>query len=487
MEYRFWHLILTFFIFITGKSLLASEVVLSPQEVIEQIVTTSSEVELIKLNESSSLTNVDKAYAGLDWLFESSIHYEDSKEVNLSAIKNEKDETLSYNLGFNKMFSTGTKIDFSANRQSRRSILNPFIANNNPGFSSSRTADLLSLSLSQELWRNAFGVNFHKSIHSGRLNATVANFKKLEDLEELTLQALKLYWDTFVAKESLLASLSSQKRFEELTNIIRSKAKLGYSNPGELNISLAELEEKNQKVKKDSVVYLEKTRELFRLLKKEVPQELTFKINKEILPPEDLPSYDLNELRSIKALIMNFEILDNSLKIKKNNYQPQLQLIAAASYTGADETPEEAWSQALGGDKPIYSIGLNLNIPIYSRSTEGELKETMFERDKIQVQLKINKDKLRNQILSLHDLVNANYMIAQSYFKSFEFRKKAAQQIERAFRQGRSDINTLVQTYNALSDTETKKIRSLGDYHVSINSLAAALDLLVKSQFKEIH
>ncbi|MCB0357557.1 MAG: TolC family protein, partial [Bdellovibrionales bacterium] len=449
---------------------------------INQILESRREVKNIKILRKTGEALKEKSFEGLDWNFTSSVGYEDSEEVNLQAFKNEKDETLTYSLGMDKMFSSATTLSIKFDRQSRDSELNPLISTNNPTFGNARTADKLTVNISQELWRNAFGANTRRKLNSGSLEERKANFNSLEKLEDLTLEALKLYWDTFVAKESLKASLEAQKRFEKLTKTIGSKAKLGYSNPGELNIPLAELEEKKQQVKIDSAKYLEKSRELFRMLQQPMPNELNFTASTALAEPNNLPDYKIDELRKIEILNMDLVITENKLKNKVSENQPQLQFVASAAYSGADTKPGEAWSEALSGDKPIYAVGLNLNLPLYSKFNRGSIKELNYNLEKNKIELNIEKEKLQNEINNLQDTVNANYLIAQSYSKSYVYRKDAAVEIEKAFRQGRSDISILVQTYNALSMTETQKIKSIGDYHIALNQLAATLDLLIKSE-----
>ena len=75
-------------------------------------------------------------------------------------------------------------------------------------------------------------------------------------------------------------------------------------------------------------------------------------------------------------------------------------------------------------------------------------------------------------------------MIAESSVQSLSHRSKAAKEVERSFRQGRIDINFLIQTFNSLSDAETKKIRAVGAYHMALNRLAALRDELISDDGK---
>ncbi|MCB9026285.1 MAG: TolC family protein [Bdellovibrionaceae bacterium] len=487
MESRFWHIAIVSALLLQTQVGLGEVLQLSPQEVINQVIEQSLEVQDIELATQAQKSAEDKSYSGLDWGLESAVSYIDSREVNLQAFTNEQDKTLSYNLGLNKTFLTGTMISVNFQRQSRQSVLNPLVTTNNPSFANARTADRLSVNLSQDLWQNAFGKNFQRAVESGAMLSSKADLNKLEQLEELTLQTLKTYWSTYVAKENLKSSLAAKQRFEDLTKTVRSKTRLGYSNPGELNISLAELEEKKQKVKRDSALFIEKMRELFRLLNKPLPEDLQFSVNKDIPSPQELPKHQIDKLREIEIINLNLKIAENNLLVKKNKYQPELKISAEATFTGADEKPQESWRETLGGDRPVYSTGLTLKVPLQSRSLQGEIKELLYTRDKTRIELKIAEDKLKNKIANLYDNVMANYMIAKSFEESHAFRQKAASEIEKAYRQGRSDISVLVQAFNALSETEAQKIKIIGDYHISLNELAASLDSLILSYKSEVN
>ena len=58
-------------------------------------------------------------------------------------------------------------------------------------------------------------------------------------------------------------------------------------------------------------------------------------------------------------------------------------------------------------------------------------------------------------------------------------REKVVRELEGAYRQGRQPLVELIRSYNDLFAAQLDRARAVGQYHISLNQLAAARDELV--------
>jgi outer membrane protein TolC len=86
---------------------------------------------------------------------------------------------------------------------------------------------------------------------------------------------------------------------------------------------------------------------------------------------------------------------------------------------------------------------------------------------------------IRDSLADAERRVQSTFSIAESSKVQRAYREKAAQELNRAYTQGRSDINTLITSLNNYFDSEIQYSKAIGDYQTALNEWAAARDELI--------
>lgn len=464
---------------------LAEPLILSPQFVVDRTLTSSVEAKNIETKEALQKRSWYQARSKFDNKFTVNGSYEISKSESLTQVfSNDEDRTQSYGFGFSQKLPTGTNLEFTYARQTRSSELNSFAQAN--GLSPDWSLDTLALNITQELWQNLFGKADRLAVEVARENLKNASLQKIEDYEQLVLTALNQFWAAYVAQQNLQHSLASRDRFRNLVQTVQNKSKLGFTAPGELAQSQADLEEQEQRVKSASFTYLSAVDLLFKTLQMDPPSDVTFKVEDTLPAKPKEQSLVLDTNRSIQLAKQKLNMSQLELESVESQQSPALNLVAEASLTGGDAEPSEAFSEALSGTRPIYSVGLQFATSFGSNLRQGELAHFRSQVMEKEYALKIAKDQLSVAHLEAQREVNTHFKIAESASRQVSFRDKAVKEFERAYRQGRTDIFNVIQAYNSLFTNQTKAIRAIGDYHIALNKLAAIQDELIKIPQTEI-
>ncbi len=456
-------------------------VTLTPQVVVDRVLSLGLERQALDAQLQAAELPLFQARAPLDFRLMAETNYEVNRGDTMNVISNnEEDKNFKALLGVSKKFLSGTDVRLNYQRTSISSLLNPFAQSQN--FPSTRTLDVFSLEVEQDLLSNAFGRVDRLRQAQAQRSLQRAGEERLESLESLILESMERFWHSFVAQENLKESLESRDRYEKLVATVRNKARLGFSAPGELATAQAEYESQVQRVKVASLNYLEHLDQLLRLLRLDLDVEVSFQIE-ELLPPlpelAELEPEEQEALRSVQVARSQLEEGRLALDITRSQHRPQLSLITRISQTGAEEEPSQALSKAFEGQRPIYFVGLQFSHPLDSSQRRGELAAARAQHTLNELQLETARDQILLQLRQSQRQVQSLRQVAESASQAVELWQRALRELEASYRQGRTDISEVVRVYNSLLAAQTQRSRAIGDYHIALNSLAAARDQLV--------
>lgn len=431
-------------------------------------------------NLRSELPRVDLARVlkDFDWFLKANTGYERSRFENLSGVGNLEDQILKSDLTLSKRWWTGTTTAVSWLRNSYRSEYNPL----SPGFTvlpTEQTQDIFGVTLEQAFWRNAFGYADRRRVKAAEMDMTAAVITRAQDLQTAVLEGLRSYWTAYIAQENMRQALRSIERYEKLVSTVRRKSGLGFSAPGELPQVQAELEVRRQTVKSSSTTYLRESDRLIELLRLPVNADLVFDIPQEITPPPKLSDVDLAKLRRVKSQQLKTEASDQRVSSAENEEHPNLALVGQAYGSGIEERAADSVGEALSGSRPKYYVGVKFehnfgsnvqNEETVFRKAQSELERLRLERLKLQSQ---------NELWDFERQSRTLYAQAVSAREQVGLRERAHTEINRAYSQGRTDINFVVEALNQLFAAEVSYSRALGDYQIALASWAAGRDELI--------
>lgn len=469
------------FITLLGMAMVSSanaeSIVLSPQKLIDLSLSRSNEVEQIRKQRKSQEVELSRVETGYDYLVTVNPYYSLNKAETLDAFANEKDKRVGYNLSLEKKTSFGSQIKLAYEKVGVNTVFSTYNLSRN--IPETQYKDVFTLEWQQALWNNAFGRVDKLETLKAKEQQKFYDYSQLESVENVVLDSMKLYWDAYISQQSLEEAMASRERYNELLKTVLRKKKLGYTAPGELARTKAELEKQEQRVKLSSQQYLYLSTKLKQHLKIDLNKEIQFSLDKEVPELPRLEKKDLVELRELKKVEIQKDQASRQQEIADSQSRAEWNLLTRVQSTGIETTGEDSFDELAKWTKPTYYVGVNLRFHFGSGNVDSEKLNAMYLAQLAQIQSKITNDQMTLNMDNQENLLKASYLIVQSADKLLSFRNQAMKEIKRAYSQGRVDIQELINAYNAQNLAATEKIQAVGEYHMNLNRMAALRDELV--------
>jgi outer membrane protein TolC len=449
--------------------------ILTQKKVAELVLKQSLKAEEINVSVEQSRIDLVEAQSAYDFSLSAETGYQLSKYQNILGTQNIKDESYLTSVELRKPFSTGTAVAFSFSRTSLRPEFSASATTTYPN----TTTDILGLTVEQSLWRNYFGSESRAKLSAVEKTHAAKLIGRLDQQQDLVLEGIALFWKTYVAQENFKESVNSRERYAKLVQAVRKKSGFGYTAAGELAQTQAELEQREQNVKRNSVAYLQSLDQLLTLLNLPTATEVKFEVTEAIPALPKTAEVQIENLRKLKAARLSRDAAKDLELAANSATGADLSLVGKMYSQGLEDTAQGAWGEALGGKYPQYYVGMKLEYQFGS----GLQSETKLNRS-LQSQLAENKLRQTNSELKdkgshLVRQMQAAYAIALSSRTQKELREKAAQELNRSYNQGRTDISRLIEALNAYFVSEIAYSSAVGEYQLALNQWSAFNELLV--------
>lgn len=457
-----------------GHAHAASSIKLSQKDAAEMALNNGSQSKEINLAYIQKRITPMKAKSTFDWALTAQSGYEKDRLVSFTSLNSDYERFIT-TAQLKKSFITGTQLTFDYTRTSQKATLGA----SQGAIPTQATLDGFGVVFEQSLLANSFGLSDRAAVRSAETQFKAEGLTRANDLETLVLTTLKNYWNTFVAQENFKEGLAARDRYKNLVESVRRKSGYGYSNPGELTQVQAELESREQNVKKTSLDYLQQMDNLIVWLNLPKGSEIEFVVPTKLPSLPSLAKKDIASLRETRAQEMKVQAAQDSLKNSQSASWPSLNLLAQYSGSGRDESAEGSWSKALTGTNNKYYAGLKLtysfgsdykNEDILNKKTSLDLERAKLARQALEA-----ADKQEHAIRS----VQATYSIVESSKIQKSYREKTITELTRTYNQGRTDIKTLIDAMNSYFSTQVAYTRALGDYYIALNEWASVRDELI--------
>lgn len=428
--------------------------------------------------------NLSEYLGKFDWGLRLEVGQTDDRSQDFQSLDiNNRIQRLDTQLLLSKLFSTGTQFTFRAQRASRRATFD--LASSQSLSSGDATADLLGVRLEQDFLYNAFGSADRARKREIQNQVEASRFLRTNELQNEVLDAVRHFWKTYVAQENFKEALAARDRYEKLVQFIRRKSGLGYARPGELSQIQAELEARQQAVKSASTHYLMMSDQLLTLLQLPSSTEIRFEVSDEIVPPPDLKTGEVEELRPLKAQKLTVKSAEEALSAAKAESYPRVALVGEMAQSGYDRDPSSALAETTSGNNPKYYVGVKFEYT-FGSGLQGEktlnrrlkklLEETKLERQRREIV---------DRLAQTERQVQSAYQIAVSAQKQKEFRDRYVKEMTTTYNQGRTDLPNYIEALNFYYASVINFSGALGDYQIALNEWAAARDELIPQDAAE--
>lgn len=467
-----------------GSSVYADKIPLTQAKMAELVIQKSLNLKETDLRYEQYRYAPFLVYGNYEWKWSIESGYQVDKTESLSLIGDYRFERYKTVASISKSLITGTSLIFDVARTSQKRDGDSFAAvGSSPAATLSQiTFDSWGVSLEQSLWGNSFGSADRARIRAAESLYKSQNLLRSDEIQNLVLQGLRLYWDVYVSQENFNESMSARDRYQKLVGSIQRKSSLGYTLPGELNQVQAEFEARQLSIKTISRTYLKQMESLVTFLNLPASTEIQFDIPKTIPAIPKLTPKGAKDVRSIQSQDLKIASAEDDLKYVDSNNRPKLALIGKLSATGVDESSSESVSELTRGTHPNAYVGLRLSHTFGSDVRKEEIlnKKATLELEKVKQQRSILEfDDRQKQAQRNVEVAN---QVLESLSKQKIYREKALNELNRSYTQGRTDIRNLIDAMNALNTTEVAHSRAVGDYFIALNEWAALRDELIKDK-----
>lgn len=206
----------------------------------------------------------------------------------------------------------------------------------------------------------------------------------------------------------------------------------------------------------------------------EIQPTATLVAERQLFDVQDSWSKGMTQRPDLLQARLDVEQQGIQLKFYRNQLFPQLDLVGSYGYNGAGREFSDTFGQYGTANRPFYSYGAELSIPLGNVSARNNLKSGKATEKQLLLQLKQFE---QNVMVEIDNDVKA----AQSAWESAAATKSARTYAEAAldaeqkkYAVGKSTTFTVLQLQNNLTSARSQEIRALANYNQALASLAAA-------------
>jgi outer membrane protein TolC len=186
---------------------------------------------------------------------------------------------------------------------------------------------------------------------------------------------------------------------------------------------------------------------------------------------------------------LNLEQQGIQLKYYRNQLFPEVNLIGSYGYNGAGQEFSDTFNQFAAANRPFYSYGAQLSIPLGNIGARNQLKAGKATEKQLLLQLKQLEQNVMVQIDNDVKAAQSAWESADATRQQRIYAEAALNAEQGKYAVGKSTTFTVLQLQNNLTSARSQEIRALANYNQALANLAAAegsslqrdqLDLQVK-------
>ena len=334
-----------------------------------------------------------------------------------------------------------------------------------------------TFSVKQSLMQNFLGLKDRRTYQKAKHEMELTQIQlQLETLKLIT-DALEAYWESYKSHVQMNLNYNTLKDYEKLLKVVERKQKLSFIRPGELSGMRAEAELSLRRWKESKVQYetlMQKLLSIIRPLQKPSVrdiQDIVFKIPDTLSSPPRLSQENTDDSVKVKSLRKHLQVREKSLSISKLNLFPKIELRSSITLGSLFLLNLKSRSRALKdipyNKKWNYYVGLHFSYPFSFKIPPWKvltLNEKNFKAAKLALETG-QEEQTRDRGI-LRESLKTIFQSLESAKKIRKLRKRAYQQIRKAWLQGRLTLFELVQAREAYLYSRLEVAGFLAEYHI---------------------
>jgi outer membrane protein TolC len=188
---------------------------------------------------------------------------------------------------------------------------------------------------------------------------------------------------------------------------------------------------------------------------------------------QDSWSKGMTERPDLLQARLNVEQQGIQLKFYRNQLFPELDLIGTFGYNGAAREFSGSLDQINEGDRPFYSYGAQLSVPLSNTGPRNQYKSTKATLQQIVLQLKQLEQNIMVGIDNAVKVAQSDYESVDATRQARIYAEAALDAEEKTYAVGKATTFEVLQYQSALTAARGQEIRALANYEESLANLAA--------------
>jgi outer membrane protein TolC len=433
---------------------------------------------LIALESSKSEKSIE------DWNLIASAFFQESAPAPVSGFSADYQKMIGYTVGVDRYFAqTGTNLKLEHSNSRTEADYPPVTIPGMGTFSffpdSPYYVSSLSLTVTQPLLRNAFGLHKKNKIKISGFSLELAHIKLAEDWEDFIAFLRDEYLNWQSCHKNLKIYQDEIKTVQDQLNLVKRQLRYGLSE----DLDLIQIRQKLQAYK----ITLEtakmscetQARRILKIMGKAnvnsgniIPEE-SFKVSS-LFPEKTAVSYltENSNLKRTTDLIASIQ--GKNLETKKDKELADVTLVGELRPNAFASKFSESLSKI--GDYSEYTISLNASRTLFNQKAEAEAKKAGEEYEKT---IKQNQDTLLNAEIALSTLyTNLKYMekIIELNKKNLSLARERLALEKKKFNQGRSSIFFVLQAEDEALQAQSRANETVFSREKIINQIKSFTD-----------
>lgn len=372
-------------------------------------------------------------------------------------------ENSQWNLGFSKYFSTGTAVGVSmVQGRYSKTMPSPF---QNPAFDDIHKT-VAEVSISQNLWRDAFGFSTRRNLTRGKLETEVKRIEVDESMEDWLLGLAHLYYRGWGAQSDTRAAEAGLARRQRLLNITQRKVSSGTGERPDLlqvrsavsgsSIRLQVARENLDSFWREIVILLKLPQPWMSIDPLLIPVELDNPTDMAVnlcVRSQPTPAPTINS--SYRKALLQKDAANLAYEAARNSANPQLSLNFVGGGNGVDATSRPtAMSEATSFEHPHYSGMLIFKMGLNQFQAEAQVRQAMAVKEMSEAKASQAKGSFESEWLATCDQLVGWQQRVSTLRQVVENQKERVALEESRFRLGRVPLINVIQSGDDQTDAE---------------------------------
>ncbi len=480
---------------------------LSLRSYLELVMANNTDIQLQLLTMETPKNAIQRAFGTWDPVASAQFASTRSTSASVSELTGASTlKSLNQPATFNVSQILGSGTQYSVGFSADKNTTNSSFATLNPALSAG-----LNFSVSQPLIRNrGYYVN-HLNLMMARSRYKISDYALRNQVIQLVNAAENAYWDVVQARENLRVAESALKLAEESLALTQKEFQLGavaqldLYNPeqqrasADLSVSQARfaLQQSENALRKQMGVDLDPSTRTLPIV---LTETMDTPVQAGIVDPEASVQKALSMRPDLKAAVQSLDVDDLAIQQSRNALLPSLSLTASYQsqgiggiyfpqstvLSGVTTTPSpvpggfgDALSQMFGFGFPVYSFGLNLQLPIRSHSAAADLADAIVQKRRDALTIRNTQQQIRLNILNAVSNVESSRKSVELALLAADYARKSLDAENQKYQLGIDPLQFVLTAQNVLATAEAAVVQAqVGLRRNLLNVLTQTGDLL---------